>query len=177
MLKKMIKRVIKKMIPIFFLERKNLRYFKKNGGKIGKDCYIFPDVFFGSEPYLISIGDKCRISSGVRFATHDGGVWCLRNKEYLKNADVFGKIVIGNNVNIGWNVIILPGVQIGDNCVIGAGAIVTKDIPSNSVAAGCPAKVIESLDQYEHKVAKKCVMTKCMKKKEKRKFLTKEFHL
>lgn len=172
-----LKKLVKKLVPDFFLERKNLRYFKKNGGVIGKDCDIFPDVFFGSEPYLITIGDRCRISHGVKFATHDGGVWCLRTKEYLKNADVFGKITIGNNVNIGWNVIILPGVTIGNNCVIGAGAIVTKSIPDNSVAAGCPAKVIESLEQYEAKVAKKSVNTSHLNQKEKRKFLAKEYGL
>ena len=151
--------------------------FKKKGGIIGAQCDVFPDVFFGSEPYLISIGDKCRISHGVKFATHDGGVWCLRDKEQFKNADVFGRIVIGSNVNIGWNVIILPGVTIGSNCVIGAGAVVTKDIPDNSVAAGCPAKVIETLEQYESKVAKKCVMTKNMKEKEKKNFLIREYNL
>jgi len=172
-----LKKIIKKIISSFFFESPNLRKFKKNGGKIGENCKIYSDVFFGSEPYLISIGNRCRISYGVKFATHDGGVWCLRKKESLKNADVFGKITIGNNVNIGWNVIILPGVTIGDNCVIGAGAVVSKSIPSNSVAAGCPAKVIESLDEYEQKVRKKCIMTKNLNPSEKRIVLTKKFDL
>ena len=55
-------------------------------------------------------------------------------------------IEIGNNVWIGGNVVVLPGVTIGDNCVIGAGSIVTKDIPKDSVAVGNPCKVIKNLN-------------------------------
>ena len=128
-------------------------------------------MFFGSEPYLITIGSNCRITYGVKFATHDGGVWTLRKNGFLEDADVFGRITIGDNTNIGWNAIIMPGVNIGKNCVIGAGAVVTKDVPDNSVAAGVPAKVIETLDEYKKKVESKAVMTKHMKPDEKRKFL------
>ena len=64
-----------------------------------------------------------------------------RNKglEYAK------PIKIGNNVWIGGNVIVLPGVNIGDNVVIGAGSVVNKDIPSNSMAVGIPCKVIKKI--------------------------------
>ena len=55
-------------------------------------------------------------------------------------------IKVGNNVWIGGNVVVLPGVTIGDNVVIGAGSIVNKDIPSKSVAVGNPCKVIKSLE-------------------------------
>ena len=64
----------------------------------------------------------------------------------------FGKIRVGNNTHIGWNAIIMPGVTIGSNCIIGCGAVVTKDIPDNSVAAGVPARVIETIDEYYEKV-------------------------
>ena len=65
-----------------------------------------------------------------------------RNKglEYAK------PIKIGNNVWIGGNVIVLPGVTIGDNVVIGAGSVVTRDVPSNVVAVGNPCKAIKNLD-------------------------------
>ena len=53
---------------------------------------------------------------------------------------------MGDNVWIGGNVVVLPGVKIGDNCVIGAGSVVTKDIPDNSVAVGNPCKVIRKID-------------------------------
>lgn len=145
-------------------------YFLHNGGKIGKNCIVYSNVEFGSKPYLISIGDNVRITNGVRFVTHDGGLWVLRNLG-MKNADVFGRIEIGNNVHIGWNVIIMPGVSIGSNCVIGCGAVVTKDIPDNSVAVGVPAKVIETIDEYMEKAKKKCEYTKGMSRSKKRKFL------
>lgn len=59
------------------------------------------------------------------------------------------KVIIGNNVWVGGSVVIVPGVTIGDNTVIGAGSVVTKDIPSNVVAAGNPAKVIRKLDESD----------------------------
>ena len=81
---------------------------------------------FGSEPYLITIGDHVRITAEARFITHDGGVWVFRNEEKMKDVDVFGTIEIGNNVHLGNDVIIMPNVKIGDNVVIGCGAVVTK---------------------------------------------------
>lgn len=113
-----------------------------------------------------------RITKGVRFITHDGSLWVPRNLGLVdKKADFFGKIVIGNNVNIGWDAIIMPGVQIGDNCIIAAGAIVTKNIPDNSVAVGMPAKVLESVQEYADKKRNSCVLTKNMTSKEKKAYL------
>lgn len=66
-------------------------------------------------------------------------------------------MTIGNNVVFGRNVTILKNVTIGDNCIIGNGSIVTKDIPSNSVAAGAPAKAISTLEEYYKKRKEKCV--------------------
>lgn len=129
---------------------------------------------FGSEPYMITIGNHVRITNGVRFVTHDGGVWVLRDLG-LKNADIFGKIIIGDNVHIGWNAIIMPNVNIGNNCVIGAGAVVTKSIPDNSVAVGVPARVIESIDEYYIKAQNKCVYTKNMSWEKKKEYLIKKF--
>ena len=149
--------------------------FKRRGGVIGKNCEIFPNVEFGSEPYLITIGNNVRITNGVRFVTHDGGMCVLRNREMLKNADLFGRIKIGNNVFIGWNTIILPNVKIGNNCIIGCGSVVTRDIPSNSVAAGCPARVIESIDEYYKKNKNKCDFTKDKSWKEKRDYLERKY--
>lgn len=124
-------------------------------GKPGQEnCRILtePVAAFGSEPYLIKLGNHVEITSGVRFITHDGGIWSLRHKPEFQKMDFFGPIVLGNNVFVGNNVIFLPGVTVGDNVVIGAGAVVTKDIPSNSVAAGVPARVIKPLDAYVEKL-------------------------
>ena len=140
--------------------------------KIGKNCIIDKTAEFGTEPYLISIGDNVRITKGVRFITHDGSLWVPRNLGLVdKKADFFGKIVIGNNVNIGRDAIIMPGVQIGDNCIIAAGAIVTKNIPDNSVAVGMPAKVLESVQEYADKKRNSCVLTKNMTSEEKKAYL------
>ena len=62
-----------------------------------------------------------------------------------------GKVTIGNNVSFGQNVMVLKGVSIGDNCFIGAGSIVTKDIPEGSIAVGAPCRVIMTLDEYYEK--------------------------
>lgn len=148
------------------------KYLKKIGVNIGNGCYIDKSALIGTEPYLINIGNNVRITKGVQFITHDGSLWVLRNlKKVDKNTDKFGKIKIGNNVNIGWNTIIMPGVTIGNNVMIGAGSIVTKSIPSNSVAVGVPARVIESVDEYYEKNKKNFMITRAMNFKEKRKYL------
>lgn len=64
---------------------------------------------------------------------------------------IVGDIIIGNNY-IGTRTTIFPGVHIGDNTIIGAGSVLTKDIPDNVVAAGIPCKVIRSRDEYIKKV-------------------------
>ncbi len=127
-------------------------YFREQGVRVGKGTRIVSkDVggTFGSEPYLVRLGNNCSMAAGVRFITHDGGVWALRNKH--PKLDCFAPIEIKDNVIVGMNTIIMMGVTIGPNCVIGAGSIVTKDIPPNTVAAGVPAKVIMTLDEYEKK--------------------------
>lgn len=151
------------------------RYLREMGVKVGEGCQIYgyPEDIFGSEPYLVSLGNHVEITSGVRFITHDGGVWVLR--EQAPDMDVFGPIVVGNNVFIGFNVIILPGVTIGSNCVIGAGALVTKDVPSNVVVAGVPARVIESLDEYRVKCQAKAMRIRNLGFAERRDFLTTHF--
>lgn len=67
----------------------------------------------------------------------------------------------------------MPNVTIGDNCVIAAGAVVTKNIPSNSVAAGVPARVVESIEEYRSKVLSKCVHTKHLSFENKKRYLQK----
>ncbi len=173
----MIKKIMKKIVWNIITDKKRIEILRKRGVKIGDKTYIEKNVVFGSEPYLISIGDNVRITSNVKFITHDGGMWVARNLGILENADKFGKINIGNNVNIGWNVILMPGVNVGSNCIIGAGAIVTKDIPNNSVAAGVPARVISSINEYCEKNRDKVDFTKRMTAKEKRIYLEKKYNL
>ena len=150
--------------------------WRKKGCNIGENCSIYPTVSFGSEPYLITIGNHVRIGNNVNFVTHDGGAWVAREYDKtLKEADLFGKITVGNNVHIGMNVTVMPNVTIGDNCIIGCGAIVTKDIPANSVAVGVPARVIESIDTYIEKHRSDFCFTKSLTGLEKKKAVLKYF--
>lgn len=120
---------------------RRIRYYRKQGMKIGQNCYI-NNVTFSTEPYLIEIGDHVAIAAGTTFITHDGAIWSFR--EELKNADVFGKIKIGNNVFIGNNCTILPNTVVGDNCIVGAGSVVRGQFTDNSVIIGNPAKTVLS---------------------------------
>lgn len=123
-----------------------IRYWRNQGMRIGKNCLI-NNVNFASEPYLIEIGDHVAVAAGTDFITHDGAVWCFRDE--LRNADVFGKIKIGNNVFIGNNCTILPNTIIGDNSIVGAGSTVRGQFPDNSVIIGNPAKVVLSMSMQK----------------------------
>lgn len=92
--------------------------------------------------------------------THDFASYVFVNK-YNEFIPSHGKVKIGNNVWFGMNCTVLKGVTIGDNCIIGIGSIVTKDIPANSVAIGNPAKVVCSLDEYFEK-RKKQYLKECV---------------
>lgn len=155
----------------FVFRGDNAAFARHLGATVGEGTKILtrPIELLGSEPYLVEIGRHVEITSGVRFITHDGGVWVLRGKH--PDVDVFGKIVIGDNVFIGFNAIVMPGVVIGDNCVVGAGSVVTKSVPSGSVVAGVPAKVIRSLDDYTKSSLAKSLGTKKLSAEEKKKFL------
>jgi acetyltransferase-like isoleucine patch superfamily enzyme len=101
---------------------------------------------FGSQPYLITIGDNVFISVGARIICHDGAVLPFRRQ--YPDLDITRPVVIGSNIFIGAGALILGGVTIGDNCIVGANAVVSKDVPPGSVAAGNPAKIVKSTDDY-----------------------------
>lgn len=137
----MIKQVLLGIKDRWIRYRQPIVYWRNLGAIIGDNCEIFSSAEFGSEPYLITVGNHVRINSGVHLVTHDGGMWVLRNEkagygDKFANADKFGKIIIHDNVHIGTNAIIMPGVEIGENCIIACGAIVTKDVPANEIWGG-----------------------------------------
>jgi maltose O-acetyltransferase len=120
-----------------------LQELQRDGLKLGKNVSIVDDFFFDrAHCYLISIGDNTIIAPCVRLVAHDAST-----KLYLGYTR-FAKIDIGENCFLGHSVTVLCGVTIGANTIIGAGSIVTHDIPPNSVAVGAPAKVVCSLEEY-----------------------------
>lgn len=96
--------------------------------------------------WLITIGDNVTLAPRVHLLAHDASSQAWRKVTRI------GRVVIGNNVFVGADTVVLPGVSIGDNVVVGAGSVVSRDIPSNSLAVGCPARVISNIDVYLSKV-------------------------
>lgn len=160
---------VKRMIISHVSNRKRAELIKKwYGVHIGSGCEVYKGVTFGSEAYLISIGDNVRITTGVKFCTHDGGMWVLRNMKINEQADLFGPIVVGSNVHIGWDAVIMPNVTIGNNCIIAIGAVVTHDVPDNSIVAGVPARVIRTIDEYYLKNKDRILETKGLSAEDKK---------
>ena len=160
----------------FIKRRRNpVKYWRDLGAAIGSNCEIYASAELGSEPFLINIGNHVRINSGVKIVTHDGGVWVLRKMLDNEAIDLFGPVKIGDNVHIGTDTIIMPGVTIGNNVIIGCGAVVTKNIPDNSIAVGVPARVIETVEEYANKHTADFDYTKQMTREEKRKYLEQKY--
>ena len=145
---------------------KRAEILKKMFAEIGGDCYIEPPlhsnfgghhVHFGKNVYAnfnltlvddthIYVGDYTMIGPNVTIATAGHPILpVLREQAYQYNASVH----IGRNCWLGAGVIVLPGVTIGDNSVIGAGSIVTKDIPSNVIAVGNPCRVLREISDHD----------------------------
>lgn len=159
----MLDKILKRILPCKF-------YAKYIGIKIGKNCYISTKDF-PSEPYLIEIGNNVRVAKGVSFYTH-GGVYPFRRiYPKLIDIDYFGKIKIGNNIHIGEKAFIMPGVTIEDNCIIGAGSVVTKSIPSGYIVGGNPASIIGKVDGFADKISKIGHRVKHLNPNAKRKFI------
>ncbi|RUR36197.1 sugar O-acetyltransferase [Clostridium perfringens] len=144
------------------------KMLKKMFAEIGEDCYIEPpfhanwggkNVHFGNGVYAnfnLTMVDDCDIFVGnnVLFGpnvTVSAGTHPIHPELRSKQAQYNIPIHIGNNVWIGANSVILPGVNIGDNSVIGAGSVVTKDIPSNVVAVGNPCRVLREINENDMK--------------------------
>ena len=145
---------------------KRSKLLKEMFAEIGEGCYIEPplranwggkNVHFGKNVYAnfnltlvddthIYVGDCTMFGPNVVIATAGHPINPeLREKAYQFNMPVY----IGRNCWLGAGVIVLPGVKIGDNSVIGAGSVVTKDIPSNVVAVGNPCRVLREIGEHD----------------------------
>lgn len=140
-----LKSVVKDIIRTIIGEVPTKKLIKR-GLKVGENfnrqqgCFIDP-----THCWLIEIGNNVTMSIRVVLMAHDAST--KNSLGYTK----IGKIKIKDNVFLGANTIVLPNVTIGENSVIGANSVVTKDVPSNSVVAGNPARVISSIKEYKEK--------------------------
>lgn len=157
--------MIKNLFRLLRFFRNPVEYAIKLGVKVGDNNKI-STYDFGSDPFLITIGNNCHITKKVKFITHDGGVWVFRKE--IPDFDVFGAIKIEDNVYIGNGSIIMPGVTIGSNVVVGANSLVSKSVPSNTVVAGIPAKIVCTLEEYKLKMEPKNFKTKGLKGEERK---------
>lgn len=123
-------------------------YFRKQGAQIGEGCFIVPTVL-GTEPYLVKIGNHVAIAQGVKFETHDGGIWLFRNE--VPDIQVFGPIIIEDNCVIGQNAVLFPNIRIGRNSIVGASSVVISDVPSDTIVMGVPARPFGSVVKYKEK--------------------------
>ena len=137
-------RKIKKVYELYFIS--NEKFLQKRGVKFGKGCFISTREF-PSEGYLIEIGDYVRIAPKTAFFTH-GGIWSLRKYYNDPGLDHFGKIKVGSYSYIGECCMIMPGVTIGERCIVGGGSVVTKSVPDGCMVAGNPAKFIGYTDVF-----------------------------
>jgi maltose O-acetyltransferase len=127
-----------------------LHVLKQRGLRLGRNVSIQPGVVIDpSHCWLISIGDNVTLAPKVYILAHDSST--RRRLGHVK----VGLVDIGDETFIGAASIVLPGVRIGRNVIIGAGSVVTKDIPDDSIAAGNPAAVVGNTDEYleKHKAA------------------------
>lgn len=162
----------------YYLFHKTIKLSRKIGVKIGSDCQVLDNPYkvFGSEPWLIKIGNHVDITNGARFVNHEAGVWLLRGiAEEFKKIDTFKPIVVGDNVMIGLNALIMPGVTIGNNVIIAAHSVVSENVPDNVVIGGNPARVICSFDRFaENFKNRELFPTKGMTQKQKKEYLLKQ---
>jgi acetyltransferase-like isoleucine patch superfamily enzyme len=147
---------LEKMLDRFYLEPfapRKLRpiLIRKMGCHVGKNTF-FGDYVRMDTSYadMIYIGDYTHITSGCRLLCHQRDLtgYCVGDNA----ADLgyrTGEIHIGKGVMVGMETIIMPGVTIGDGAIIGAGSIVTRDIPAWTIAAGRPAKVLKEIPKRE----------------------------
>ena len=145
---------------------KRAKMLKEMFAEIGEGCYIEPPFranfggkhcHFGKNVYAnfnltcvddthVYVGDCTMFGPNVTLATAGHPILpALREKGYQYNLPIH----IGKNCWLGANVVVLPGVTIGDNSVIGAGSVVTKDIPANVVAVGNPCKVLRPINERD----------------------------
>jgi maltose O-acetyltransferase len=113
------------------------------GLRMGRDVYLAPEVTIDPDfCWLVSIGDETTIAPGVRILAHDAST-----KRHIGYSRV-GRVEIGRRVFVGADSLVLPGVTIGDDAIVGAGSVVQRDVAAGAVVAGNPARPLSNTDDY-----------------------------
>ena len=126
------------------IDYNSIEYLRSRGVEIGENVHLFNTYIDFGHGFLISIGNNVTLT-GVTVLSHDASTQIPRGVSKV------GRVRIGNDVFIGHGAIILPGVTIGYRCVIGAGSVVSRDIPSDSIAMGNPAHIVGSYEAFVEK--------------------------
>lgn len=140
--KEHMKKILGKTKGEFFVEQPFMCDYGYNI-EIGENFYSNHNLTI-LDANWVKFGDNVFVGPNCAFYTAEHPI---DYKERNKGLEYAKPIIIGNNVWIGGNVVVLSGVKIGDNVVIGAGSVVTNDIPSNSVAVGNPCKVMRKIEE------------------------------
>ena len=123
--------------------------WKKAGVTIGENCRLYCDRPIDRDAFLLTIGNNVTVSGGTVFLCHDNSAAKVSNNKFT---DIFGKITIGNNCFIGNKTIVLPGVTLADNTIVGAGSVVTHSfLKEGCIIAGNPARIIGTADSFYEK--------------------------
>ncbi len=135
--------MFKNFLYVLYSRFRYANYYRavKRGMKVGKNFFGQNSIYDKNYPWLINIGNNVTITHST-ILTHDESMKTKMN--YTK----LGVVVIGDNVFVGFNSTILPGVHIGENAIIAAGSLVTHDVDKNTVVAGVPAKQIKTVNEF-----------------------------
>ena len=153
-------------------------YLRRRGVRIGPQATVLARVQdFGTEPWLIELGTRVAIAAGVLFITHDGASRVFRDRfpDGCPFGNCFGPIRILDHSMVGAHTILMPGVTVGPNAIVGAGSVVTRDVPAGTVAAGVPARTLCTLDEYVEKYRARMIPGLSADRRELRRQLTQHF--
>ena len=134
-------------------------YLRSLGARIGDGCDILTrPIRFGSEPYLVELGDRVTLSSDVLLVTHDGSSRLYRHRHSSSPwGNRFGPIRVLDDSFVGSRAILLPGVTIGPRSIVGAGSVVATDVPPDTVWAGNPARQVSTVEEAEERYVQRMV--------------------
>lgn len=159
------------------------QYLRGKGVRIGQGCQFFGRKLLHidlTRPSLIELHNNVILTKGVLLLTH-GYDWAVLREKYGEILGSGKKITICDNVFIGTFSKVMPGVTIGENTIVAAGSVVTKDLEGNAVYGGVPAKKLSSLDEYLEKrkneqLSEAVAYAKSIKEVYKRQPVQEDFH-